>query len=376
MKLARGGRFPALVVLIAAAAGTVTALALGAGAGARAGGVQTTTTATATAATITIPATSTSSPPAMEGVGQSGRAFRFAPYVDTTVDTPPFDLASDLRASGTRYFTLAFVVAEDGACQASWGGYYPVSTGYYLPEIEALRAAGGEVAISFGGEAGTELAEACGSVSSLVAQYSSVIVKYRVTHLDFDLEGADLGDAAAAARRFEAIAELERSHPALSVSLTLPVLPSGLDAAGFGILHEAISAGARVDLVNVMAMDYGDPLEPQPAGKMGAYAVDAAETTHAQLAELYPGVSSARLWRMVGVTVLLGVNDVPDEVFGLSDASQLLSFAEHVGLGEITMWAATRDDACAGDASLTDSDSCSGIRQQPFAFSKLFSSYR
>jgi hypothetical protein len=331
-----------------------------------AGGVQTTTT----------PVTSTTTPAvAPQGTGRAGGAFRFAPYVDTTVDSPPFDLTSDMRSSGTRYFTLAFVVAEGGACQASWGGYYPVSTGYYLPEIEALRAAGGDVAISFGGEAGTELAEACTSVTSLVAQYRSVIVKYRVTRLDFDVEGADLGDAAAMARRFEAIAELERSDPRLSVSLTLPVLPSGLDASGLAVLHAAISAGARIDLVNVMAMDYGDSLAPQPAGKMGTYAVEATEATHAQLAELYPGVGSAQLWRTVGVTVLLGVNDVPDEVFGLADAARLLSFAERVGLGEITMWAATRDGACAGEASLTDSDTCSGIAQQPFAFSDLFSRY-
>ena len=39
---------------------------------------------------------------------------------------------------------------------------------------------------------------------------------------------------------------------------------------------------------------------------MGAYAIQAAKATEAQLAKLHPSATSAQLWKMVGVTPMLG----------------------------------------------------------------------
>jgi hypothetical protein len=300
--------------------------------------------------------------------------FPFAPYVDATVDTPPFDLAADLKASGTKYFTLGFIVAQ-GGCTASWGGFYPVSSGYYSAGIQALRAAGGDVIVSFGGEAGEELADACTSVSALQAQYQSVISEYNISHIDFDVEGADEGNTASLTRRFAAIAALEKANPTLSVSLTVPVLPQGLDFNGLNVVKSAIANGARIDNVNVMAMDYGDGPAPNPAGQMGTYAIDAARATEAQLATLYPTLTTAQLWHMVGVTALIGVNDITDEVFQVSDAQQLETFAAQTHLGRLSMWAATRDVACPGGAQTFSGDTCSSIVQQPDAFQAVLAKF-
>ena len=54
-------------------------------------------------------------------------------------------------------------------------------------------------------------------------------------------------------------------------------------------------------------------------------------------------LSTSQLWGMIGVTPMIGVNDQSDEVFGFSDAKQLLAFAEKMGLGEIAMWSLGRD---------------------------------
>jgi chitinase len=74
------------------------------------------------------------------------------------------------------------------------------------------------------------------------------------------------------------------------------------------------------------------------------------------------------------VTVLIGVNDVPDEVFTLADADALVRFARAHLLGRLSMWSVGRDHGCAqpGDNS---SDVCSGIRQAPYAFSRLLNGY-
>jgi hypothetical protein len=111
---------------------------------------------------------------------------------------------------------------------------------------------------------------------------------------------------------------------------TLPVLPTGLTADGLYVLQSALKYGVKISTVNVMAMDFGDSAAPNPSGQMGAYAIDSAQSTFTQLRMLYgTTLSTSQLWGMVGVTPMIGVNDQSDEVFGFSDAKQLLAFAEN-----------------------------------------------
>jgi hypothetical protein len=78
---------------------------------------------------------------------------------------------------------------------------------------------------------------------------------------------------------------------------------------------------------------------------------------------------------MVGVTTLIGVNDVADEVFEPADASQLLAFAESVGMGEISMWSLARDKEDPDGALKYSEDNSSSIVQTPFEFSDIFNAY-
>jgi chitinase len=295
-----------------------------------------------------------------------------------TLLTPAFDLAAASKASGLKDYTLAFVV-DGGGCKASWGGYAPVAGAPFASDIIGLRAAGGDVIGSFGGAANQELAQTCTTVSALAAQYQSVVDTYHLTSIDFDIEGAAVADPTSIARRSQAIAILERNAAAagrkLQVSLTLPVLPNGLTSDGLNVIRSAMANGVRIDVVNVMAMDYGDWAAPNPAGQMGPYAIDAAQATHDQLATLYPSDTDAQLWRTVGVTPLIGVNDLTNEVFTLSDASKLVSFAQSKNLGRLAFWSATRDRECPGGAQTYSGPSCSSIVQSDWAFSRAFSAY-
>ena len=58
-------------------------------------------------------------------------------------------------------------------------------------------------------------------------------------------------------------------------------------------------------------------------------AVSAAEATHVQLTGLYrdagSDLGSGTLWRKIGLTPMIGQNDVADEVFTLQDAQDLSS---------------------------------------------------
>jgi len=300
----------------------------------------------------------------------------FSPYVDTSL-WPSYDTVAASKAGGAKNYNLAFITAGSG-CTPEWGG---VSTLAGTPDpgsIDELRAAGGDVRVSFGGASGTELAEACTSVSSLAAAYQQVISAYGLTKIDFDVEGAAADDTAGITRRDQAIAQLQATAKAagktLEVSFTLPVLPSGLVQSGTDLLQDAKANGVDISAVNIMAMDYGDSAAPSPSGQMGTYAIDAATATEAQLKSIF-GYTDAQAWAHVAVTPMIGVNDTSDEVFTVANATQLAQFASTKHLAWLSMWSAARDQECSGGAQTYASPSCSSLVQSPYDFAKALGAY-
>jgi len=233
--------------------------------------------------------------------------------------------------------------------------------------------------VSFGGAANQELAQVCTTVDTTAAQYQAVVDKYSLASIDFDIEGAATADAASIDRRSKAIAKVQQQARAngrpLQVSLTLPVLQSGLTADGVNIVRSARDNGVDVAVVNVMAMDYGAWAAPNPAGQMGTYATQAATGTHDQLRSLYPSRTDAQLWAMVGVTPMIGQNDVGGEVFTTADARQLTDFARTHHLGRLAMWSANRDSQCAQGVTTNVDNLCSGVLQAPHEFATTFGQF-
>src|SRR5260370_18393624 len=105
--------------------------------------------------------------------------------------------------------------------------------------------------------------------------------------LDFDIEGAAVGDPTSIDRRSQALAALAAANPGLQISLTLPVNPTGLDNNGLSVVQSPVAFRAPVSVLTVMAMDYGSP-----DSQMGTDANSAATNTTSQLqsAGLSPNV--------------------------------------------------------------------------------------
>jgi hypothetical protein len=137
------------------------------------------------------------------------------------------------------------------------------------------------------------------------------------------------------------------------------------------LLANAKSGNVKINTVNIMAMDYG----PAYSGDMGTYAEQAATATQAQVKSVL-GLSDSTAWKTVGVTPMIGVNDVTSEIFKVDDATQLVAFAKAKGLGPLSMWSATRDKQCAGGAKNYADATCSSIVQTDSAFSKAFAAYK
>jgi GH18 family chitinase len=302
----------------------------------------------------------------------------FAPYVDFAA-WPPYDIVGVATNTGLRYVTLAFMVADlsQNAATASpasipaWGGYtaYAATNGYRLDVIASFRALGGDVVVSFGGASGTELAAYITDTNRLKTAYQYVIDTYNATRVDFDIEGTWVADAASILRRSQVLAALQADAAAagreLKVSLTLPVLPTGLDNNGLAVVRSAVTNGVDLACVNIMAMDYGDAAAPNPAGKMGDYAIMAATNLFNQLKSVYQAAGApktdAQLWQCLGITPMLGVNDVTTEVFDQTEAAELAGFARSNNVGMLSFWSLNRDQPGQ-----------SGVTQTPFQFTGIF----
>lgn len=306
-------------------------------------------------------------------------AYRFAPYVDIGSYPPP-SLTSYAAAIGNYYYVMAFMQAYEGKkCEAAWYGSVlpsdPANGKYFADQVNGIRAAGGDAILSFGGAAGTDIADVCTTPATLASAYEAAIDYYKFTHVDFDIEGNNPYDSASIARRTQALVMVQRHYVAkgapLVISYTLPVLPSGLPPHVRGVVKSAVLAHLTLAIVNVMTMDYGDSSYPNPQGKMGTYAIAAAVATVNQLKSIgFP--LGKNPYGSIGVTPDIGVNDVPDEIFELSDASQLVQWGRNHGIGRLSFWAQQRDQECNGGVKHTSYDTCSSILQAKYAFAKIF----
>jgi chitinase len=276
-------------------------------------------------------------------------------------------MAQLAQSQGIKYFTLAFMLGN--GCQAEWNGDTTFDQSALGTYINNLRSVGGDVIVSFGGASGTYLEDACSSVSSLAAQFQAVLDRYNVTYIDFDVEN-DLGNSAAQTRRSQAIAQVQAAARSagktLKVSFTLGVDTSGLPSDQINVLQSAISNGVDISLVNIMTMDYGGPVS-----QMGNAAIQAANSTFSQLKTLFPAKSDAQIWAMLGITPMIGQNDNAGEIFSLSNAQQVMTFAQQNNIGLLAFWALERDFQCTQSSSGA-SDTCSSVTQAAYAFSNIF----
>jgi len=302
----------------------------------------------------------------------------YAPYYETYLAPGTPSLTATASASGAKYFSLAFLQATSkGSCSIDWNSNASQPLSYYNSDIASLRAAGGDVIPTFGGysadQGGTEIADSCTNVSQIAADYESVITTLGVTRLDMDVEAKSLSNTAGINRRNQAIAMTEAWAASqgipLQIQYTLPVEQYGLDTNGEAVLQNAAADGATVNSVNIMVFDYY--IAGEGVVNMGQAAVNAATNTHAQLASIFPSLTSAQLWNMEGMTLLPGIDDYPKktEVTYLTDAQTMLNFAQSNNLNFLSIWAIQRDNG--GCPGTRDSNTCSGITQNTWDFSHL-----
>lgn len=271
----------------------------------------------------------------------------FAPYVDITA-WPTYLIADEALITGVRYYNLGFIVASSATdCTPSWGTYYPIEAIPGLEQIKQLRELGGDVCASFGGAANIPLHICAEDAVTLKNLYREVVDLYDFRRIDFDIEGAWTEYDEKNIMNAEALKMLQDELNALgrplAISLTLPVLPTGLVPSGERIVGYMYEAGVDLACVNIMAMDYGPPIPD-----MGAAAIEAMVNLNDQL--------GGDAWQTIGVTPMIGENDIPGEVFTVENAEVVRAFCEAENVAMISMWSSNRDNSMASGINQEDNE--------------------
>src|SRR5207248_397523 len=92
-----------------------------------------------------------------------------------------------LTGSTSSSISLAFMLAGNG-CTPMWDSQRPLAGGVDQQNINAIRSAGGDVVVSFGGWQGNKLGPNCSSASALAGAYQQVINAYQLKAIDIDIE--------------------------------------------------------------------------------------------------------------------------------------------------------------------------------------------
>lgn len=276
----------------------------------------------------------------------------------------PGSLVEAKQSAGLDSATLAFAITR-GSC---------VLDSYLqdrMPDARAYGAAGGKLIVSMGGADGVYAEIAC-SDDQLFALLEKLMADAGTRRIDWDVEGQQLSNVDATARRTRVLLRLQARYPDLYTSFTLPSWLRGMPTEAVNLLRSTVAAGVRIQMVNVMVMSFGPEnirTMVSPA-TVGQAAVVSFQASVAQLAPVYPGKSPAQLRAMMGMTPMIGVND-DGATLTLADARMLADYVKANGIGLLSYWSLQRDRA-QGNAGMGPVGTYSGVAQSAYQYLNIF----
>ena len=306
-------------------------------------------------------------------------AFVFGPYKDVSLFVDATDHRIASAVDGTRRLLPAADLLPPGAT-LSWGfaiGECGRETwlgveadAFARANVPAFAAAKASYIVSTGGETGVFTCATEAGMTRFIQRYDSPMLR----GFDFDIEGKQTPDQIdALVRRVKAA---QQRHPKLRWSFTLATWAASdaggasLNPLGISVLAALKRHGLHDAVINLMVMNYGPASAANCVVRgngaegrcdMAASALQAARNLNAKY-----GVPFGR----IAITTMLGVNDVAENVFTLTDAVTLAQGARALGLAGLHHWSLDRDRSCApaGNALSPTCHSLDGL--QPLQFTR------
>jgi chitinase len=255
-----------------------------------------------------------------------------APYIYTSVSGSK-DPVKVMQTTGVRAFTLAFILNK-GTCSPVWDSG-TLNDSAKSKMISAIRGAGGDVVVSFGGYSGNKLANSCSDQTKLAAAYQKVIDLYKLKAIDIDLEAGEVGQST---KVLKALKIVKQKNAGISTILTLGTGRNGLEGDEAVIPGQAAKIGSPVDNWTIMPFDFGDD---DSGIDHGAATVSASEGLHKQLKAALGG-SDASIYAKQGISSMNGKTDQNGNVT-VANFKTMLSYVQQHGLTRFTYWELSRD---------------------------------
>ena len=281
----------------------------------------------------------------------------FAAYLDPSETVP--NLGGLAEQVGLKHVVISFVLAKGNACDPAWYGTEPLDS--MKADVDLFRAAGGSITVATGGAEGTYLENACATAADLAGAYAKILDVTGTNLLDVDIEHDVQID-----KVIDALGQVQRARNT-DISLTLPVDLDGLGPGQLNLVKKAAATNVALT-INIMDMDF------EASGDWGTAMVRAAKTFLGQLRKVYPKATQAELYRMLGITMMIGRNDTAGVITQPDDAQTVLDFAKANGVGRLGIWSLGRDlGTCAQQVEAQPN--CSGIAQQDYQFTRQLATF-
>lgn len=302
---------------------------------------------------------------AVDASAQAAPSGTNGPYLYLGWGSPP-DPASFMQETGTQQLTMAFILS-DGGCAPAWDGSRPLSGGQDEEAINAIQAAGGDVTPSIGGWSGNKLGEACSNAEDLASAYQQVIDAYGLQSIDIDIEASEFESAEVRQRVIDALKIIQDNNSGIRIYVTFGTTTQGPSETGKDLINKGAEAGLDVDAWTVMPFDFGDGTTDLVAATKSA--VDGLKD---DVAAAY-GLSDEEAYAKSGLSSMNGTTDVEGESVSPAGFQEIVDYADSKGLSRVSFWSVNRDRPCDGGGS--PGDSCSGVDQEEWEFSKILAGY-
>jgi hypothetical protein len=294
--------------------------------------------------------TSASPVPGGTGVG--------APYLYFGWGDPPSP-TSVMSATGIKWFTLAFMLSG-GGCTPMWDSQRPLTGGVDQQNINAIRGAGGNVVVSFGGWSGNKLGPNCSSASALAGAYQQVINAYQLKAIDIDIENTDeFQNATVQDRILGALKIVKQNNAGIKTIVTFGTTTTGPESWGNRLISQARALAANIDVFTIMPFDFG-------GSNMLTDTTNAAEGLKNSLMSTF-GWSAATAYTHMGISSMNGITD-SNETVTPATFQGIRNYAQQNHLARLAFWSVNRDRPCPGGGVV---ENCSGISQTNWQFTSI-----
>ncbi|MBM3361768.1 MAG: hypothetical protein FJY42_03745 [Betaproteobacteria bacterium] len=292
-------------------------------------------------------------------LGGLSQAAEIAPYFQSW---GPGTLSA-AQKNGLSSATLAFGITR-GSCALD------SNLTSSLPDARNYVAQGGKLIISMGGADGIYAEVSC-SDDQLLALLDTLITDSGTRRIDWDIEGTQLNNLDATARRNRVLVRLQAKYPDLYTSLTLPAWFRGLNDNSLAVIKSAVAAGVRLQRINAMTMSFGaDNVGTMITPPTLAQASMVSSRPLPIKSRPFSPARRAQIHAMMGIKPMIGWND-DWTVFTLADAQTVADFVKANGIGLLSYWSYNRDIA-QSSSGLTPINTYSGVVQTAQQFHQIF----